>query len=306
METRRLLTPLAGKVLAIGAVVLLLMLPVARVSSLVGERAGMRTEAAHRVAEGWGGGQMIGSPILAIPVDWVVQDGEHVVRTRQVIYALAGHAQVDATLNPELRSVGIYTVPVYVATVRIAGTFTPHAVQELLVERPGRTVQWNSARLILPLSDVRGIREFGTARWANAPLALEPGSYDDMSAVTATVAVDGLRQGRETGFQFDMELAGSESLRVLPLAQTTAARLKSTWPHPNFSSGAFLPARRSLDSSGFDAQWQVLELNRGFPQRWIDSQVGASQLRDTAFGVDLYQPVDTYQRNDRAIKYAVL
>jgi len=306
MDTRRVLTPLAGKVLAIGVVVLLLMLPVANVKDLVSERAGMRAAAIERVADGWGAGQAVGPPILEIPVDWVLQEGDRVIRTRQMFHSLPVQGAVDATLQPEVRNVGIYTVPVYLAGIKITGHFAPQALKDLATERAGRTVQWSQARLLLPLSDVHGIREFRTARWDGTALGLEPGTYDNLSAVTAPIALDSLRQGRDASFAFELELAGSESLRILPLAQTTTARLKSSWPHPNFSSGTFLPVRRSVDSSGFDANWQVLELNRGFAQSWIDQQVPAARLHNASFGVDLYQPVDTYQRNDRAIKYAVL
>jgi inner membrane protein len=80
----------------------------------------------------------------------------------------------------------------------------------------------------------------------------------------------------------------------------------SPWPNPSFD-GAFGPdAPASVTPNGFAAEWRVLQLNRDYPQQWKDETVGAAQIRASAFGVAFYQPVDSYQRNYRAIHYAFL
>jgi inner membrane protein len=94
-------------------------------------------------------------------------------------------------------------------------------------------------------------------------------------------------------------------LSVLPLGSTTTAALKSGWPHPSFQ-GAFLPASRSISADGFEARWQVLELNRSYRQAWLEGEVNEATLAESAFGVGLFQAVDIYQRGERAIKYALL
>lgn len=305
---------LTAKLLAIGLIAVLLLLPLAHVRSLVYERAGMRETAVERIGSGWGGRQVIGSPILAVPFEVVTREtyetdtrkGEKVTRTPGVWYALAAQADVRATLEPQIRHLGIYSVPVYESALQISGAFDPRALHDLTTDIPGRTVDWQRARIVVPVADVRGIREVKVARWVDADLHLEPASYDSLSGVGAQIDVGALQRGQNAEFRFELGLAGSQSLRVLPLAQATTARFTSPWPHPNFSAGAFLPARYTLDAQGFDARWQVLDLNRGFPQGWHDSSIGGEQLLATAFGVDLYQPVDTYQRNERAIKYALL
>lgn len=305
---------LTAKLLAIGLIAILLLVPLAHVRSLVQERAGMREIAVERIGSGWGGRQVIGPPILAVPFEVVTREtfetdtrkGERVTRTPGVWYALATQADVRATLEPQIRHLGIYSVPVYETALQISGAFDPRALHDLTTDIPGRTVDWQRSRIVVPVADVRGIREVKTARWADVDLYLEPAAYDSLSGVGAQVDVATLQGGQSVEFRFELGLAGSQSLRVLPLAQETTARLTSPWPHPNFSAGAFLPARYTLDAKGFDAHWQVLDLNRGYPQGWRDSSVGGQQLLATAFGVDLYQPVDTYQRNERAIKYALL
>ncbi|HEX7914293.1 inner membrane CreD family protein, partial [Rudaea sp.] len=65
------------------------------------------------------------------------------------------------------------------------------------------------------------------------------------------------------------------------------------------------PAQRAVDEKGFSAQWQVLDLNRSYGQHWQEGEGGIDPAA-AAFGVNLYQPADLYQQNERAGKYGVL
>jgi inner membrane protein len=78
--------------------------------------------------------------------------------------------------------------------------------------------------------------------------------------------------------------------------------LQSAWNTPSFS-GAFLPDNRNITDSGFSADWNILQLNRNYPQYWINDKYNVDA---SAFGVDLITPVDTYQKSERSVKYAVL
>ena len=68
-ERFRFIPPLLGKALVIGFLIILLLVPLAQVENLVGERVGMRQTAAERVAESWGGAQTTAGVLLAIPVE---------------------------------------------------------------------------------------------------------------------------------------------------------------------------------------------------------------------------------------------
>ncbi len=298
--------PLTAKLLTIGALTVVLLLPLSQVRSLVAERQGMRQTAVDSIGAGWGRSQVVGPPILEIPTETESTVGERVVRTPGFVHVLPATASFESRLEPDRRRLGIYEVPVYVASLKLAGRFVAEPPGELLSDTPSRVVHWKRARLIVPIADVRGIREVKLATANGAALHLQPDAYDAISAIGAPFDASVLLQGKGIEFRFDLTVAGSESFQIMPLARETSARLASSWPHPNFSSGAFLPVSYDLDAQGFDARWQVLELNRGYPQVWPETLVDAERLRASAFGVGLYQPVDTYQRNERAIKYALL
>ncbi len=93
-------------------------------------------------------------------------------------------------------------------------------------------------------------------------------------------------------------------LEVVPLGQDSRLNLASNWPHPNFI-GDFLPGSRTLNASGFEASWQSSWFATDMESRFNRMMKGASGDLP-AFSVSLVQPVDHYQQNERAAKYALL
>jgi len=55
------------KVLGIGVLALLMLIPLAQVQGLIGERNRMRDQAVSSIAQRWGAVQDFGGPVLAIP-----------------------------------------------------------------------------------------------------------------------------------------------------------------------------------------------------------------------------------------------
>jgi inner membrane protein len=305
MAPPRFWSPLFGKALTIGGLTLVLLMPLGQLRDLVSERSGMREVATQKVAEGWGGVQSVGAPILSVPLEVERQEHGRSVRVVAARRMLAGTADIRGEVNTSERHVGIYMVPVYQTRLHIDAAFSAATLAPLAGAETSSTVRWAAATLFLPVSDLRGIREITTARWGDQVLNLQPAEYDGLSGLSAAVDLTALRAGQARELVLELDLAGSRSLRILPLARVTTVQLHSPWPHPEFD-GAFLPVSYTLNTQGFEARWQVLELNRGFPQSWIDSEIGCARLEAAAFGVSLFQPVDTYHRNERALKYAVL
>jgi len=74
------------------------------------------------------------------------------------------------------------------------------------------------------------------------------------------------------------------------------------WRHPRFD-GAFLPDKRDISDDGFEASWNVLHLNRNYPQSWKGS---AYHTEESAFGCFLILPVDQYQKTMKSAKYSIM
>lgn len=294
------------KAALIGVIVLLLLIPLAMLRSVVTERAGLREQAYQRVAEGWGGKLTVGGPMLIVPTERkvVIENKERMVRSDVYLLPAKLDADVTVKLDPQPRYVGIYAVPVYLSTVRLQGEFDFTSLQPLL-EQPDVTYLWSQSRLRLPISSVRSLREIQQATFAGQRVKLGPAGPGVYVGIEARVDLSQLRQQATAAFDFGTVVAGSRAVSMLPLGSTTTVSMSADWPHPSFH-GVFLPSERTINEQGFEARWQVLELNRSYGQVWQEGEVGDDALRQSAFGVTLFQPVDIYQRGERAVKYAVL
>jgi inner membrane protein len=175
-----------------------------------------------------------------------------------------------------------------------------------LAEPTEVTYLWSQSRLRLPISAVRSLREIQQADFAGRQLKLGPAGPGLYRGIEARLDLSELHNSSTAAaFDFGAVVAGSRSVSMLPIGNVTTVNLRSDWPHPSFQ-GAFLPVARTITEQGFEARWQVLELNRPYRQVWQDGEVDESMLVQSSFGVGLFQPVDIYQRGERAVKYAVL
>lgn len=307
MSIARAINPLFARTLVIGLIVAGLLLPLSRVESLVAERGALRDTAEQRVAAGWGRPQDIGGPMLVIPVDTRTVDSTDSRREsvhRELRYLLPETLDVVADLTPVERHSGIYRVNAYTANLAMTARFTSQALQAALGVGPDSRIAWAEIKVLMPLTDLRGIRDIAEASWNGAALAMSPLAAGAFEGIAAPIDISADTISGTT-FIFRGIVAGTRNFAIMPFGHSTAVRLRSSWPHPSFS-GAFLPAHYRLDAKGFDAQWQILEVNRDYPQRWSDGEVAGDRVAASAFGVALFDPVDVYQRNYRAIHYAIL
>lgn len=294
------------KAVLIGVIVLLLLVPLAMLRSVVTERSSLREQAYQRVAEGWGGGLIFGGPMLVVPTERsvMVDDKTRILRSDVYILPSRLDMNVDVEREAQPRYVGIYAVPVYLSKLRLRGQFDFAALQSSFA-RPDVRYLWSQSRLRLPISSVRSLREITRARFADRHVDLGPAGPGMYRGVEAALDLEQLRNVQSATFDFAAVVAGSRAVSMLPLGNVTTVSMRSDWPHPSFQ-GAFLPAERKIGEQGFEARWQVLELNRTYRQVFAEGEVDVGTLEQSAFGVGLFQSVDIYQRAERAVKYAVL
>ena len=287
----------------------LLLVPLGLLHGLIAERTGLREQAYQRVASGYGGAQIVGGPVIAVPVgDFaLVPTGTMIPRVsnRRLAYLLPDELEYSVTLRPAdaPRRVGIFEVPVYEARVDIRGRFDRRSLAARLSDISEDEGRWEEAVVLLPISDMRGIREAMTAEMSFAEDGPHSSSAPGLTGLVLPLAPEAAQSVDGLAFHFTVTVGGSRGFRVLPLGASTTLALDSTWPHPRFTE-SFLPATREVRPDGFDARWKVLEVNRSFGQAWFVDDPAIAAVIASAFGVELYQPVDVYQRAERAVKYA--
>jgi inner membrane protein len=306
---RRLREAPMFKLMVMGGLILILLIPLGMVGSLIAERQTRRAEAVHEVSSTWGGAQRLGGPLLTVPYLLQTKNAKgKVVGTETVVAQfLPEDLHIEVQVRPERRSRGIFEAILYRTQLTVTGTFKrPVFGTDLASEN----IQWKDARLAVGLSDLRGVRSAGPLLWQGHPLELAPGGAE-VGLWESGLAVLGLApgDGESFSFAFKLDVAGSEKLEFLPLGKETTVTLRSPWPDPSFV-GAFLPESRSVRPNGFTATWRIPYYARSYAQQWLLQNVAQAvppaALCASAFGVSFLLPVDSYQRTERSQKYAVL
>ena len=289
-------------------IALLLLIPSVMIEGLIYERENTQQDAVLEVSSKWGNQQTLSGPIVSVPYYRYIKQisskdsTEKLVQIKDYIHFLPDVLIINGELTPEKRNRGIYEIVVYNSTIQFNGSFNSIDFKSLDV--PEKDILFDKAFVSIGIDDLRGIEKQISLNWNNETVLFNPGTVTNdiiSSGINAEVKISREVNTMYT-FSFSLDLKGSQLLHFVPVGKVTDVSMNSTWNNPSFN-GAFLPDTRTVDENGFNAHWNILHLNRNFPQTWSGSSYS---IRDSAFGVDLLLPVDSYQKSTRTIKYAIL
>jgi inner membrane protein len=300
------------KAVVIAALTVLMLWPLSRVESLVNERQTLQAQAYSVIAAGFGGSQILGAPIITVDTqDRTVVVNPATKGTTETWsegaprHLLPDDVQIANEVSVEVRSKGIYSVPVYISKVVITGVFKPEAMAALLISNADVQVLPTRAVFQLPLSGVKYLRALTRFEVDAQSVRATSGEVAGFAALSTPIDLKSRGQSNPLAFRLEFEIAGSESLQFLPLGSHTTVTARVAWPHPDFD-GAFFPISREIRPEDYSAKWEVLELNRAYPQLWRGTSVTDTALLASAFGVRLFQPSNIYTQNYRAVRYGIL
>lgn len=295
--------------LKIGTIVLiaiLLLIPATMIRSLINEREFNYNETIREVSSKWSEEQTLIGPFISIPYYRLVEQSSDnetkVSKIKAYIHLLPEQLKITGTISPEKRYRSIYEVVVYQSELEISGNFASLQLSELDI--PPQNIQFDKAFITLGLNDLRGIDQEIILNVNDKKQSFNPGVLSTDVVESGVHALVDMRPDtiRNLDFSFKLSLKGSQKLYFTPLGKVTDIAINSTWINPSFN-GAFLPDTRDVSEEGFSAQWNVLHLNRNYPQQWAGSSYS---VKESSFGVDLLLPVDNYRKTYRTSAYAIL
>jgi len=306
---RRILNSHLVRLALVGAITLILLIPVAMIRGLIQERQQRHHTASEEVTSKWGFNQILTGPALVLP--YTVREtqktasGEVTARVsvKNAVF-LPKRLRETGVITMESRERGIFLVPVYTLTLNLEGEFEKPGIEALGIDPA--SVAWDQAHLSIGISDVRALRSSSNLSWNGSETEFLPGPSGLMEATQglhAPVAINA--QDSKLAFSFPLSLNGSGSVYVVPFAEETVVQLTSNSPHPNFQ-GNWLPTDRTVSEAGFDATWRVSYLGRNYPQLWVSGTGMSKSIDSSRFGVELSDPIDQYRLADRSVKYAGL
>lgn len=300
-----------GRLLSLGFLVLLLLIPLAMINDRVQERGHRRDQVASEIAASWGGEQVLSGPILRLPYvhHWQqIKSGQTIEReTRGWLYLSPDSLDVDADIRSSRLRRSLFEVPVYRAALKLRGRFVLPERSDLPLH-PDAQLQFGRAELMLGLSEPGAVEAQSRVTLAGHEADWRPSAQalgaEGIHAVFAKgLDAAALREG--LSFEVALRIKGSDRFSLSPVARETLLAIRSDWPHPGFF-GSGLPAKREISDNGFEAAWSVSELGRGYPGLWADAGTSLAQMQDSAFGVALVSPVDPYTMAARVAKYGAL
>jgi inner membrane protein len=296
---------------------LLLLLPMARIRELIRERQALRDQVMEDVARSDAGPQSITGPLVIVPYTRTLveqqldSDRRPVTVSREVsgeLRLLPELMDLTGDLRTEERRRGIYNARLYRADTQLTGRFDIPVnfglTEDLASYRFGRP------RLVLGISDIRGIGNALALRANGTSIAFAPGTGTELlaSGVQAPLAGFDATQPRQLQYDIALLLTGTGEFNLAPAGRDSHAKLKSDWPHPSFI-GKFLPQAREISDQGFTAEWQTSFFATNLAEelaRCGAADAKCESFNATRFGVSFIDPVDQYLKSERAAKYAFL
>lgn len=303
---------LGFKVLLMGLLILVMLIPAALVRQVIWERSNRADEVEGEILESWGGQLKVAGPLLRIPCEGLeelsVKDdkGRETKELRSYDFELwvsPTLLDTQGSLSTERKSRGIYSVPVFSGRLRLSGSFD--AAEALASLKPNEKALMEQAELVLSIANQKGIRSLEPALWDGKAMAFKPGDSGFGLLAGGVHAAVEHKPGLPSVFSLELSLQGGGSVWFLPLGQNSRAALAADWPAPSFQ-GNYLPASHGLDDAGFDASWDISYLSHGIPLFWIGANAMEGKLSQSFYGVDFLKVLDHYALNERAAKYAIL
>ncbi len=308
-------TSITVRMLMVGILILVLLIPLSYIKNLIQERSFRQVEVVREINQKWGNEVLLYGPVLKIPYQvhslkksWDDKTKSYIEEdlvTIRSAYFFPNTLDINTNIESETLGRSIYESVVYTADMKIKGSFTiPNFETIDILEED---ILWNKATVIINSTNLKGIR-------SNLELNMGGDQYPlrsryTQNSYTNTLETKFIKETslpKESAINFDLDLVinGSEQLRFIPVGRETTVAMTSNWASPSFN-GNYLPNTKTkeISENGFKANWKVLQINREFEQEFFGE---LPQIDSSAFGVKLLIPVDEYQKSERATKYGYL
>jgi len=304
-----------AKIIMVGLLTLVLLIPLEFVKSLIFERAQRQESVVNEINQKWGKSVYFYGPVIKVP--YVSYTDNQVVdaNTKQVThqryttteyaYFFPNELNINANVPTEQKNRNNYESVVYTADMGFKGNYTAPDFSSRNIT-PDQ-IKWENASVIIKTNNIKSIKgavniNLGVKNYTFEPAAAT-NDRDTVAALeTNTINLKDAFAGGPVNFDFKIQYKGSEALKIVPIGKNTTAKMASNWASPSFE-GNFIPDDKKVTAKGFDAQWKISHLNRPFSQQHFGA---IPNLADYSFDVKFLIPIDQYQQNERASKYGFL
>lgn len=302
-----------AKIIMVGLLTLLLLIPLQYVKSLISERSLLQEQVSNEITNKVGGSVYFYGPILKVPYRVSEEVPYTDNATKKVVYKTTTHTEyayffpnelkADANVKTEPKYRNNYESAVFNAKMNFKGNYTSPDFSKRNVAP--ENIIWDKASIIIRTNNIKSIKGSVNIALNGKAYAFEPIANNEQDTITTLETPSVNLQGNFAApmkFSMDVDYGGSEHLSIVPIGKITEAKMASNWHTPKFD-GNFLPENKTVTDKGFNASWRVSHLNRPFVQQYFEK---LPDLGKYSFDVGFLIPVDEYQKNERASKYGFL
>lgn len=286
-----------AKMIMVGLLTLVLLLPLSFVQELIYERSERQKEVVTETTAKWGESVYFYGPILKIPYkDPITLQMENAYFFPEKL----NNTSITEIKTPLQRS--IYKSNVFTTKMQFNGNYAnPNFTKKNV---PNENIIWDKASIVIRTTNLKSVKDEVKIKIGNSSYTFEP-----IHNTQANDSIESLETGyinfntiQNSNFNVTINYNGSKRISIAPIGKTTNAKMTSNWASPNFN-GNFIPNDKQITDKGFNATWKISHFNRPFAQENFEVLPDLSKY---AFAVDFITPVDEYQQNERASKYGFL
>lgn len=302
-----------AKMIMVGVLTLVLLIPLTLVQELIQERSQRKNEATQTVTNSWGDNINLMGPILKVPYKFYTQTEEidektKVKRIKKYAYTqnayffpndLEHQTKVDKVDKIKL---GLYKPIVFKATILAKGNFSALDFEKLGIKP--ENIQWDKATIQIRTTNLKSIKSDLNIKVNGEKLNLETNGETTNGFDVLETKKFIIDSTSNMVFDFDIQYNGSNSIEFIPIGKTTKTSIDANWNSPSFI-GNFAPidTTKNITNKSFHADWKLIHVNRPFAQQYSEK---IPNLLEYSYGAKLIETVDHYQQNERASKYGFL
>lgn len=309
-------TSITARMLMVGFLILILLIPLSYIESLILERSFRQKDVVNEINQKWGNNVLVYGPILKLPYktynEVSIFNDKTKTYTKEtetiVNYAYLFPEVLDAKSTVESKTLhrGNFESAVFTTKMNFSGNYIAFDLSTKDIKN--EDIMWDKASIMVNTSNLKGIKNEMLITLNENTYNFETNFNESSSHLdeleSSFINENDLPKSNSVNFKFDMTFNGSQQIELIPIGKTTTMHMESNWADPSFM-GNYLPndETKVISADGFKADWKVLHINRAFSQQYLNK---IPNLNEFAFGTKFMVMVDEYQKSERSAKYGFL
>lgn len=286
-EIMRFLYSPMGKLIFIGVISIMLLIPFDQVKSLIRERKERAESIKEEINREWGASFRYRGLVLRVPIK-----GKSKKKTYKYFFPETEKTALQVQASTKKRS--IYEFPVFQCGVKSELTFIP--------DLDDSDLDFSHVRLGLLADPQTDITDFSPVKINGRNLSINDQltlGNDLQFYATAPFAIS----TTTTQANIRYSVNGSGSIILNGNARNNKFSIQSNWDTPSFTGNVLPLPEKMKPDSGFTARWEMINLT--YQARKGIQSITHHPVKSYA-SIDLLERVDHYQLNTRTAKYAIL